>query len=153
MNKIAKLEQEIADLQAQLTNLKSGLPVKGQKYWSIEGEGDISSSTYHSDSIDERYLAFGNVFLTKKEAIKERDYFQFERGVRRKAKELNGDWVPDWNDSKQEKFYINVQVVSCLTFPMSPIRGAYFKSYELAKEALNYFGAEKFINYAKGLPL
>lgn len=62
------------------------------------------------------------------------------------AKYLNDDWQPDWNDEREDKYYIaynyaidEIQVEVDLVFQTSYV---YFKSDELTKQAIEILGEE-----------
>lgn len=60
------------------------------------------------------------------------------------AKYLNAGWQPDWNDNKQKKYYIfidmdKIKINTMLSIYCSDI---YFKSEELAQQAIEILGEE-----------
>jgi len=60
------------------------------------------------------------------------------------AKVLNNEWQPDWNDEYKEKWYIyaeNNQVNISYTYRVQCI-DVYFKSKELARQAIEILGEE-----------
>lgn len=62
------------------------------------------------------------------------------------AKYLNGDWQPDWEDGDENKYYIEIEILTnslrinyTNLFNRSII---YFKSEELARQAIEILGEE-----------
>lgn len=59
------------------------------------------------------------------------------------AKYLNGNWQPDWNNYKEPKYYICISeslgeyIIYC-----DNISFVYFKTEELAKQAIDILGKE-----------
>lgn len=62
------------------------------------------------------------------------------------AKYLNGDWKPDWDDKDQMKYYINyINTIGKLNISKTWTNNyafIYFKSPELAQQAINILGEE-----------
>lgn len=115
MNK-AQLENDIKEMEARLASMKAelGKPVKSkvfvpeiyQKYWWITGSGNTCLSEFNDDANDKLRLALGNVYETETEAEKAREKKLATVRVLNKLRELEGDWVADWNDFSSRKYYI-----------------------------------------------
>ena len=61
------------------------------------------------------------------------------------AKYLNGDWKPDFNSNLDRKYYLYVDGMNIVRIGYTPrnnISLAYFKSEELAKQAIEILGEE-----------
>lgn len=61
------------------------------------------------------------------------------------AKYLNGDWIPDWEDNNNEfKYYINYyhKVINISYTSHYNSSNVYFKSEELARQAIEILGEE-----------
>lgn len=62
------------------------------------------------------------------------------------AKYLNGDWKPNWEEADEKKYFIYICPIDCYTsvksatIHMSDI--VYFKSEELAKQAIKILGEQ-----------
>lgn len=76
---VATLEKELQEVKEKLAREQEKKPSvtvgfeepKGLlKYWAINDFGDIKGGYWAYDSIDEKRLALGNVFLTKEAALK-----------------------------------------------------------------------------------
>ena len=59
------------------------------------------------------------------------------------AKYLNGDWQPDWNNHKELKYYICIsKYTSMYVATCDNTSFVYFKTKELAKQAIEILGEE-----------
>ena len=60
------------------------------------------------------------------------------------AKYLNGDWQPDWNNPTQIKYYLfmNGNYINICYVTSTKCSDIYFKSKELAKQAIEILGEE-----------
>lgn len=132
-------------------------PRVGSKYFFIDEEGAFGIEQWTNDSCDQRRKEFGNVFLTLKEAKKEAAYLTFERAVRAKAKELNGDWVTDRINKNFSQIELNGAATKSAVYSRDKndcylpiIRGSECETREKAQVLLSHFGAEKFLAYATG---
>lgn len=104
-----KLEKDIKEIELKLAEMKKELetkegkpfPQKGDKYYYINTEGEINSSTA-SDS-EGRFQAF----RTKEEAQKFYNVECARKRVKDEIKRLNNGWTPDWNKAEQPKSYIS----------------------------------------------
>jgi len=80
----------------------------GYAYYILCSDGEIETSLYHTakgylnDDIQN-----GNVFRTKEEAEKEREYRQARFRLNAKMRELEGGWKADWNNTEQRKYTFN----------------------------------------------
>lgn len=60
------------------------------------------------------------------------------------AKYLNGDWTPDWNDNKQDKYYLYLVHSNIYIYDITNMNNSivYFKTWELAERAIKILGEE-----------
>lgn len=61
------------------------------------------------------------------------------------AKYLNEDWQPDWNNIDESKYFIVIDIQNIITVSIngrSIMSFVYFKSRELAKQAIEILGEE-----------
>lgn len=60
------------------------------------------------------------------------------------AKYLNGDWQPDWNNNQKSKYYIFIYngKIDISNTALSNCLEVYFKSKELAQQAIDILGEE-----------
>ena len=63
------------------------------------------------------------------------------------AKYYNGDWEPDWNNSKELKYYIyknnGYHIDSCMSCNSALV---YFKSKEIAQEVIDNYETRRVLN-------
>jgi len=155
------IKNQLARLQNDLRNISEKAeekpwPQTGDLFEFIAANGEIVPSIWDGGNYDNEIKDFYNIFKPGT-AAKELAYLKFERAVRAKAKELNGDWVADWSDATQCKYIIEIQphsvdvgVEDYLEVYSTIIRGMECKSEEAAQALLDHFGAEKFLAYATG---
>lgn len=60
------------------------------------------------------------------------------------AKYLNGGWTPDWNDNKQDKYYLYLVHSNIYIYNITNMNNSivYFKTWELAERAIKILGEE-----------
>lgn len=111
MNK-EQLEKDIAEMKARIASMETELakpkskvfvPKAGHEYWYVSSYGVGYATQWASDNLDNLRLACGNCYETKEAAQKATDKQFATVRVLNKLRELEGDWVADWNDSTQEK--------------------------------------------------
>lgn len=94
------------------------------------------------ENFNEFGISNGNIFKSKRQAQK----LLAINMLINTAKYLNGDWHPKWNrDSDEEKYYIKLCVPDSLHIDYafnSCCTNVYFKSRELAKQAVKILGEE-----------
>lgn len=111
MNKL-QLENDIAEMKARLASMEAELakpkskrfaPKIEQEYWCMGSDGKEYITLWGNDELDISRLAYGNVYETREAAGKARDKQLATVRVLNKLRELEGDWVADWDDSNQVK--------------------------------------------------
>ena len=150
--KVKRLEEEIINLKLKLEEKKPyevEVPENIENYYYVSESGDINlvEDVFHDIDYEGLYLR-GLAFKTREEAEK----FDKERILINKlkdwAKKYNGDWTPNWNDYKEEKWtvmyhneceefeiYGNYRYREFLKLP-------YFESEEIAELFIKEFGDE-----------
>ena len=107
--------------------------------WYIEANGDICFINRHPKY--ERFLS-ANSFISHKQAEK----LLAINKLMIVAKYLNGDWKPDWCVYNQYKYYIcyvhNYLRIEVEFNTVEQGNSIYFKSKELAKQAIEILGEE-----------
>lgn len=103
---------------------------------------------FDNDNLSKTVFEHGLYFKTKEEAeqhLKERKLlFKLHQW----AKLKNDGWVPDWNNTDENKYFIKIYVkdkdfwinssYTCTTFSKLP----FFKSQKIAQECIDIFGDE-----------
>ena len=77
-------------------------PEDGEKYWYANISGSCCTYNWSNDDFDNFLYGQRNVFETKAEAEKHLEYLKSLAILRDDA----GDWEPDWNNTRQEKYRI-----------------------------------------------
>ena len=113
--KITHLETELTEVKEKVEELKNSIadggvfkPEDGEEYWFISDAGGTFDSQWVDwvdTRIDEGRYAIGNCYSTRQSA---------EDAVRalkliQKARESQGDFVPDWEDSTQHKYTLHFE--------------------------------------------
>lgn len=118
-------------------------------YYPNHFDGQINKSIFNVDSNADKSLYEKNLMFDTKE---EAEQFLKEQTLIKKikcwAKEQQGDWKPDWEDTNQKKYYtaydFELEVVHVIhnkyytVFSKLP----YFKSKEIAQACIDEFGDE-----------
>jgi len=123
MNK-KEAQKQYDEVQAKLVKLKAIIdapdktdswPQKGDRVYGLLADGCISKYTFDGCDSLLAYLAMGSLYRTRAEAEAARDKQQATVRVQDKLKELQGDWVADWNDPKQNRHFVfyNHHIAKC----------------------------------------
>ena len=154
-NKIEKSRAEIDELKKELEELQKkpyeiSYPNDGTEvYYINDYDGDIEEKTYYAYDADEKYLyELGLYFDTYEEA----EQFKREQTLIKKikcwTKEQQVDWVPDWSNTNQRKFCVDVDRFNKKTIcdwcwgrdELSKL--PHFKTEEIAEACIDEFGDE-----------
>lgn len=119
MKTLAELEKDAERLAAKIKELrereqKSGKrwkPDAGEIYWTPSGDGAIDYC-WRNDVSDKYMWAKGEVFKTKEEAAKRREFLIEKQAVLDELRVLNKGFVPDWGNEDQAK-YTFIYVHNC----------------------------------------
>ena len=153
--RIEKSQTEIDELKKELEKLQKKLykisyPKDGvEMYYIDDYTGELEEKTFDIfDDYDKRLYEIGLLFNTREEA----EQFKREQALIKKikcwVKEQQGDWQPDWRDTNQRKFYVNVNHFNKETIcdwywnhdNISKL--PHFKSEEIAQACIDEFGDE-----------
>lgn len=160
--KIQELTKRIENSQAEIDELKQELeklqkkpykisyPEDGEKIYFISmHSGSIQEWTFDIYNADDVYLyKIGEFFDSKDEA----EQFKREQTLIKKikcwAKEQQGDWKPDWNNTNQRKYSVDIDHFNKETIcdwcwghdKLSKL--PYFKTEEIAQACIDEFGDE-----------
>ena len=162
MSKIEELEKEIKELKEKRDSIEQQIETKVKKIEDIEKNtqyfintfGEVEELTYFKKGEQEYWdiVKQGNVFNSKKEAVKEAKKRALKFEIEELRKERNGDWQPNWKDLKQEKYtivndgqYLCTHKTTIDTFSIF----GYFKYENECKKAIELFGddLEKMLNH------
>ena len=153
--RILKLENEIAELKAEITKKNESesiyVPKKWENYIAVLGNGEISKYT-NADIGDQYYMDMNNYFTPTKETEKHLEWYRDNViKVQNKLMQLHEllcpDYFPDWKNNEC-KFYI------CLNYYYNEWQYAHniacndihvFFDEESAKKACEILNREKFM--------
>lgn len=160
-----ELEQEVKRLEEQITNLRIKIlenkgelipykpyevevPEGIEDYYFLDETGNIVYKALYSSNYQKKTFIHGLAFKTKEEAEQHDKERILLFKLHKWAEEHNGDWTPNWNDYKEEKWtvmyhneceefevYENYRYREFLKLP-------YFESEEIAELFIKEFGDE-----------
>lgn len=115
--KIEHSQAEIDELKEELRKIQKrpyeisypeGYPKERKIMWYIDNCGTFSGYDYYATSVDKIFYKTGLLFDTKDEA----EQFLKEQTLIKKikcwTKEQQGDWEPDWSNTNQRKYYVEI---------------------------------------------
>lgn len=155
--KISELQSEIRCLHKEIEQEQELLekkydpirvPEKACSMYYIDPTGKVIGHRFTSQSEESRqmYLS-GSLYRTRSEVELRAKEIRLEFKISEWAHQHNGDWVPDWTDFVEQKFYIEVSakreiyVEKTRLFKPIGIR-TYFPTRELALLCINQFKEE-----------
>ncbi len=116
LERIEQLEKELASLKERVNieppqkaeNLepKFDVPELDQEYFLVYANGSTDNLYWGNSVSDYARLVHGNIILTEQEALKTAIYNKLRAKYVAYIKEYNGDWVADWSDKEQVKYYL-----------------------------------------------
>lgn len=163
MSKIEELEKEIKELKAKRDSIEQQIETKVKKIEDIEKNtqyfintfGEVEELTYFKKGEQEYWdiVKQGNVFNSKKEAVKEAKKRALKFEIEELRKERNGDWQPNWKDNKECKYHLaitrgNEVTVTANYYVHSIPEFGSFQKIKDAEFAMKVFGARILELYA-----
>lgn len=143
--KIARLETELAEVKEMAVAMKKKAdggvfkPEDGQKYWYISGSGEVYESQWSDHLVDYGRYAIGNCFPNKQSA---EDVIRALKLIQ-KARETQNGFVPDWEDSTQNKHHLyfdwtrgEVCVMTHIFWNIAPIFG-FWKNKSMCEQFID----------------
>lgn len=155
--KISELRSEMERLQREVENDQSLLaetydpikvPEKACSMYYIDPTGKVMGHRFNprSEESCQMYLS-GALYRTRSEVELRAKEIRLEFKISEWARQHNGDWVPDWTDFIEQKFYIEVSVEQgsyvekTRLFKPIGVR-TYFPTRELASACIHHFKEE-----------
>lgn len=155
--KISELQSEIRCLQKEIEQDQELLekkydpikvPEKACSMYYIDPTGKVMGHRFNPQSEESRqmYLS-GALYQTRSEVELRAKEIRLEFKISEWARQHNGDWVPDWTDFVEQKFYIEVSaeqgpyVEKTRLFKPIGVR-IYFPTRELASACIHHFKEE-----------
>lgn len=155
--KISELQSEIRCLQKEIENDQNLLektydpikvPEKACSMYYLDPTGKVMGHRFNPQSEESRQMyLLGSLYRTRSEVELRAKELRLEFKILEFARLHNGDWVPDWTDFVEQKFYIEVSakrevyVEKTRLFKPIGIR-TYFPTRELALLCINQFKEE-----------
>lgn len=152
--RIEKSQVEIDELKEELKKLQKKpyeveVPEDLNRYYALKNNGDILRGfDYYFDDTKKAIYRRGLMFETDEEVR------QYDRErillfkLHKWAKEQQGGWQPNWEDTNQKKYYIaydfeleTVHVIHNKYYTVFS-KFPYFKSHEIAQGCIDEFGDE-----------
>ena len=109
VSKLEELGYVKADTVESKSPNKRWMPNDGDKYYTymVGFNNPIIVYTWTDGELDRSRHAYNNVFKTKELAEKARDQRLAQIRVLDRLRELEGDFIADWNDKYQNKYIIS----------------------------------------------
>ena len=154
-NKIEKSRAEIDELKEELKKLQKkpyeiSYPKDGEKIYFISYQsGQVKEWYFNINCEDDKCLYDKGLYF---DTLEEAKQFKREQTLIKKikcwAKEQQGDWQPDWNNTNQRKYFVDVYRLNKKTIcdwcwgydKLSKL--PYFKSEEIVRACIDEFGDE-----------
>lgn len=159
------LEQQIQATQAQLESLQQALaesqtpkpwPQLGDEYWTISTHGVMSKQQVtreDPDSFDQRVIALGNAYRTKREAEQQVAKLRARTRLLVRIKELNQGWEPEFHDfTGKAPMHLNYTLsyskpegwsIDTFRWVQHLPASHYFKSKEIGEQLLTEFTSQE----------
>lgn len=143
-----KIDEEISDLKNGIIKFKKqNLTYEDiakelfyfQEYYYSDNSGRILKS-FEKSNLD-IIVRFSNNSITKEQL----ESILTLNKLCNVAKYLNKEWLPNWHDEYEKKYYISVSLDELLICPVFTTNdgSVYFKSKELAKRAIEILGEKE----------
>lgn len=152
MNKIDELQKKADELQKELDELKKQenngmwIPKRGERYWYIDGCGEVFYTINKFMPKDEKRFFIGNVFKTKEEA----EFYVEKLKVLAELKVFSEPKDREW-DGKNKHWDIDyegalnrVQTVHWLSCRSN---GIHFETEKKARQAIDAVGEDRVRKY------
>jgi hypothetical protein len=85
------------------------VPKEGEECWFIDCDGEAIESNWDGYGCDIERLKFGNVYPTEAMALAALPDIRRAMQIIRACRLVDPDFVPDWTDGQQRKYYIDVE--------------------------------------------
>ena len=118
MSRVEEIQKQIEELEKKTQELQKELEIEKAKaeiecpfeererYFVLCNDGSVSSDCWEDDDCELDQLSQGNMFKTKEEAECERDRRNLLTRFRQFRDKCNGDWKPDFENSREDKYSI-----------------------------------------------
>lgn len=107
---------------------KKPWPQKHDKYWYLTSYGGIGQEFFTEHDTDYGRFAIGNMYQTEQQAKDAVRALKLIKTINDRRKELNGDWMADWEDGKRIKYCIEIDGLNLIVSGWSNFKYAH-KAY------------------------
>lgn len=155
MKNLEELKKKYEELGKEIERLENQNDVNwraelGEKYFYIGTFGETYSSNDNNDMFDNGRYAMGNYFKTEEQAEKILEKIKIYVKLKRLAAKLNDGQEIDWNNSKQEKYYIyfcksNKKLILTNTIGIQDIGQIYCLDKNFLEKAKQVIGEENLL--------
>lgn len=166
LTKISELQSEIRCLHKEIEQEQELLekkydpikvPEKVCSMYYIDPTGKVMGHRFNprSEESCQMYLS-GALYQTRSEVELRAKEIRLEFKISEWARQHNGDWVPDWTDFVEQKFYIEVSaeqgpyVEKTRLFRSIGVR-TYFPTRELASACIHHFKEEIYDVFSRNM--
>ncbi len=158
---ILTLEKTIKDALRQIDELRDQQythrfkPKHGEKYWSIDSDGDIRFSYYYASNSHNRYsYATGNCYKTEEEAqqVVDKGYDVIRQQIKDIASELNNGTEIDWTEKYIFRYHLCVaenEIVEDSNWKTKVQGAIYCLDKNFKDECIKRIGEARLIEYLK----
>ena len=122
-------------------------PKHNEKYFYINGRGEVDFSYNNNSTYDHMCYSIGNCFKTEEEAKFEVEKLKINAQLKRMAKAWNTCEI-DWEDGEKPKYHISYcgRVTWCVSYCIK-FNDVYFLDEEACKRAIELVGEERLEKY------
>ena len=152
MSKIEELQRKFNELQKELNELKKQenngmwIPKRGERYWHINGCGEVFYTINAFDQYDEKRFLVGNVFKTKEEVEFAVEKLKVLAELKVFAEPKDREW-----DGENQHWYImyNAPMDRVCTdcYRINQTNSICFESKEKAQQAIDAVGEDRVRKY------
>ena len=149
-------EDERAELErlvdkSNKSSLQGFRPHYGEKYFYIDGRGEVNFFYNHNSMSDKMSYLIGNCFKTAKEAEFEVERLKIVTKLKHMAEAWNTCEI-DWEDEQQPKYWLSYSNYVCRAVSYAIQTGTiYFTDKESCKAAIELIGEERLKKYYFGV--
>ena len=147
--KVKELLDDLETLQQEEQTEDLEYPFEDkEEYFCLNINGEIVQNLWSGGPFDEGVYTQGHVFKNREEARKERDKRYLLMRFNQFRDKCNGDWMPDWEDKGEDKFFILFNHESSelnlnwCSYSQPFLSFGFFKNIEDANRAIELFGDE-----------
>ncbi len=164
--KISELQSEIRCLQKEVEQEQELLekkydpikvPEKACGMYYIDPTGKVTGHRFNPQSEESRQMYLSaSLYRTRSEVELRAKEIRLEFKISEWARQHNGDWVPDWTDFVEQKFYIEVSaeqgtyVEKTRIFKAVGVR-TFFPTRELASACIQQFKEEIYDVFSRNM--